>query len=105
MRPLLAGAAGSRRQPEKEPQASLRPLHRCGGGPGKHPGMNRMAVWTNRFNQLAPREVGMIVAALALLADQGSKLFMLYGAGFARMFPGQSVAVLPFFNLVMVWKP
>ena len=66
--------------------------------------MNRLAVWTHRFHQLAPREVGMIVAALALLADQGSKLFMLYGAGFARMFPGQSVAVLPFFNLVMVWN-
>ena len=47
----------------------------------------------------------MLVAALALLADQGSKLIMLYGAGFARMFPGQSVPVLPFFNLVMVWNP
>ena len=37
--------------------------------------------------------------------DQGSKLLMLYGFGFAHMGPGQSVPVLPFFNLVMVWNP
>jgi signal peptidase II len=54
---------------------------------------------------LEPREVGLIVAALALVADQGSKLFMLYGAGFARMAPGEAIPVLPFFNLVMVWNP
>jgi signal peptidase II len=54
---------------------------------------------------LQPREIGLIAAALALAADQGSKLFMLYGAGFAHMAPGQSVPVLPFFNLVMVWNP
>ena len=54
---------------------------------------------------MLPREYGLIAAALALIADQGSKLFMLYGAGFARMPPGVSVPVLPFFNLVMVWNP
>lgn len=54
---------------------------------------------------LEPREVGLIAAGLSLLADQGSKLFMLYGAGFAHMPPGQAVPVLPFFNLVMVWNP
>jgi signal peptidase II len=54
---------------------------------------------------LEPREVGLIAAALSLVADQGSKLFMLYGAGFAHMPPGQAVPVLPFFNLVMVWNP
>jgi signal peptidase II len=54
---------------------------------------------------LQPREIGLIAAALALTADQGSKLFMLYGAGFAHMPPGVSVPVLPFFNLVMVWNP
>jgi signal peptidase II len=54
---------------------------------------------------LDAREVGLIAAALALAADQGSKLFMLYGAGFARMAPGEGIAVLPFFNLVMVWNP
>jgi signal peptidase II len=57
------------------------------------------------MSKLQPREVGLIAAALALAADQGSKLFMLYGAGFAHMAPGQSVPVLPFFNLVMVWNP
>jgi signal peptidase II len=55
--------------------------------------------------RLQPREMGLIVAGLALIADQGSKLFMLYGLGFAQMPPGESVPVLPFFNLVMVWNP
>ena len=54
---------------------------------------------------LEPREVGLIAAALALVADQGFKLFMLYSAGFVHMPPGRSVPVLPFFNLVMVWNP
>ncbi len=54
---------------------------------------------------LQPREVGLVAAALALVADQGSKLFLLYGAGFAHMPPGAAVPVLPFFNLVMVWNP
>jgi signal peptidase II len=57
------------------------------------------------MNRLEPREVGLIAAAIALVADQGSKLFMLYGAGFAQMSPGVAVPVLPFFNLVMVWNP
>ena len=57
------------------------------------------------MNRLEPREVGLITAALALVADQGSKLFMLYGAGFANMKSGENVPVLPFFNLVMVWNP
>ena len=54
---------------------------------------------------LQPREVGLIAAALAVIADQGSKLFLLYGAGFMQMPPGESIPVLPFFNLVMVWNP
>jgi signal peptidase II len=57
------------------------------------------------MSRLEPREVGLIAAAIALVADQGSKLFMLYGAGFAQMSPGMAVPVLPFFNLVMVWNP
>jgi signal peptidase II len=57
------------------------------------------------MSRLQPRELGLIAAALALVADQGSKLFMLYGAGFAAMMPGENVPVLPFFNLVMVWNP
>ena len=57
------------------------------------------------MSRLQPREIGLITAALAQIADQGSKLFLLYGAGFAQMPPGQNVPVLPFFNLVMVWNP
>ena len=57
------------------------------------------------MTRLQPREIGLIAVACALAADQCSKLFMLYGAGFAHMAPGQSVPVLPFFNLVMVWNP
>jgi signal peptidase II len=57
------------------------------------------------MSKLQPREIGLITAALSLIADQGSKLFMLFGAGFAHMPPGVSVPVLPFFNLVMVWNP
>jgi len=52
-----------------------------------------------------PRNLGIIAAVLALIADQGSKLYLLYVAGFAHMALGQSVPVLPFFNLVMVWNP
>jgi signal peptidase II len=57
------------------------------------------------FKGLEPREVGLIAAALAVIADQGSKLYMLHAAGFAQMPPGASIPVLPFFNLVMVWNP
>ena len=57
------------------------------------------------MNRFQPREIGLIAAALALVADQGSKLFMLHALGFARMAPGENVPVLPFFNLVMVWNP
>jgi signal peptidase II len=57
------------------------------------------------MSRLEPREVGIIAAVLALIADQGFKLYMLYGAGFAQMPAGENVPVLPFFNLVMVWNP
>lgn len=55
--------------------------------------------------RLPPRDAGLIAAGGALAADQGSKLFMLYGAGFAHLEAGQNIPVLPFFNLVMVWNP
>lgn len=55
--------------------------------------------------KLEPREVGLIAAAAALVADQGSKLLLLYGADFIHFPPGRAVPVLPFFNLVMVWNP
>ena len=57
------------------------------------------------MSKALPREWGLVAAALALFADQGSKFGLLYGAGFLHMAPGQSIPVLPFFNLVMVWNP
>jgi signal peptidase II len=57
------------------------------------------------MKNLTCRELGFIAAALALAADQGSKLFLLYVVGFAHMAPGDTIAVLPFFNLVMDWNP
>jgi signal peptidase II len=54
---------------------------------------------------LSPRDWGIVAAAIALILDQGTKLLMLYGLGFAAMGPGENIAVLPFFNLVMVWNP
>ena len=54
---------------------------------------------------LDTRETGLVAAAIALALDQGSKLAMLYGVGFAHLQPGQNIPVLPFFNLVMVWNP
>ena len=57
------------------------------------------------MSRALPREWGLVAAALALFADQGTKFGLLYGAGFLHMAPGQSIPVLPFFNLVMVWNP
>jgi signal peptidase II len=57
------------------------------------------------MSQPRPREWGLVAAAAALFADQVSKFGLLYGAGFLHMGPGQSIPVLPFFNLVMVWNP
>lgn len=54
---------------------------------------------------LSPRDWGIVAAAIALVLDQGTKLLMLYGLGFADMGPGDNIGVLPFFNLVMVWNP
>jgi signal peptidase II len=58
----------------------------------------------SKLRELTPRELGGIAAAVSLAADQGSKLLLLYKAGFASMPPGQTVPILPFFNLVMVWN-
>jgi signal peptidase II len=51
------------------------------------------------------RRIGLAMAVLAFVADQGHKLAMLYGFGFAQMAPGEAVPVTSFFNLVMVWNP
>ena len=50
------------------------------------------------------RDIGLAAAAAALVLDQGTKLLMLYGVGLIHLGQGQSVSVLPFFNLVMVWN-
>ena len=57
------------------------------------------------MSRTRPREWGLVAAAVALFADQVSKFGLLYGAGFLHMGPGQSISVLPFFNLIMVWNP
>jgi signal peptidase II len=54
---------------------------------------------------MTPRDTGLVTAAAALALDQGSKLLFLYAFGFIGMTPADHIAVLPFFNLVMVWNP
>jgi signal peptidase II len=51
------------------------------------------------------RDAGLLVAGATFALDQGSKMGLLYGAGFVHMAPGAAVSILPFFNLVMVWNP
>jgi signal peptidase II len=53
---------------------------------------------------MTARDWGLAAAALAIALDQGSKLLLLYGFRFIAMTAGESVPVLPFFNLVMVWN-
>lgn len=57
------------------------------------------------WRNFAPRDWGFVTAMIALILDQGSKLLMLHTFGFNEMRIGDSVPVLPFFNLVMVWNP
>ena len=74
MRPLLAGAdeVGSHKD---HPDL----CDRCDAALEAGAGMSR----------LLPREWGLIAAAVALIADQGSKLALLYGFGFRRIWrPG-----------------
>jgi signal peptidase II len=51
------------------------------------------------------RDWGFVAAMVALLLDQGSKLLLLHSFGFGAMRPGDTIPVLPFFNLEMVWNP
>jgi signal peptidase II len=57
------------------------------------------------MSRTLPREWGLVTAASALIADQGSKFALLYDLGFLHRAPSQSTSLLPFFNLVMVWNP
>jgi signal peptidase II len=54
---------------------------------------------------MTPSRVGWLVAAASLAADQLSKNWLLYGWDFRELGPAARVAVLPFFDLVMVWNP
>lgn len=57
------------------------------------------------MRKLSARDAGFLAVALALVVDQATKIFMLYGLGFAAE-PSEShvIGVLPFFNIVMVWN-
>ena len=57
------------------------------------------------WRNFTPRDWGFVTAMVALILDQGSKLLLLHAFGFNEMRTGESVSVLPFFNLVMVWNP
>lgn len=48
------------------------------------------------------RDLGLAAAGAALVLDQATKLILLYWVGFATMPTDAKLAVLPFFNLVLV---
>src|ERR1700749_145931 len=93
MRALLDDPGRSGQEPEA--RRSLQPLRRSGRQSGDR--MKKL--------DLSPRDWGLVVAASALILDQGTKLLMLYAFDFISMGQHDSVPVLPFFNLVMVWNP
>jgi len=53
---------------------------------------------------MSPRRLGFAVAALALIADQAFKNWLLYGLGFRDLGPAAHIDLLPFMDLVMVWN-
>lgn len=53
---------------------------------------------------MTARDWGLVSAAIAMFLDQATKILLLYVFGFRTMLPGESVQVLPFFNLVMTWN-
>jgi signal peptidase II len=53
---------------------------------------------------MIPARLGALTAALALLADQASKNFLLYGLDFKELGPAARIEVAPFFDLVLVWN-
>src|ERR1700749_1192338 len=93
MRALLDDPGRSGQEPEA--RRSLQPLRRSGRQSGDR--MKKL--------DLSPRDWGLVVAASALILDQGTKLLMLYAFDFISMGQHDSIPVLPFFNLVMVWNP
>ena len=53
---------------------------------------------------MSARDLGLAVAAFALLLDQLSKLLLLFGFGFIDPQVTHVIPVLPFFNIIMVWN-
>jgi signal peptidase II len=53
---------------------------------------------------MTARDWGLAAAAIALILDQGSKLLLLYGFGFAGLMPGDHVFSSPVFDLTMAWN-
>jgi signal peptidase II len=53
---------------------------------------------------MSPQRLGIVTAAVGLVLDQLSKNLLLYGVGLAQFRPGDNIAVLPFFDIVMVWN-
>ena len=53
---------------------------------------------------MTPKRAGWMVAIGALIADQLSKNYLLYGLDFRSLGPAARTQVLPFFDLVMVWN-
>lgn len=51
-----------------------------------------------------PQRIGLLIAALALIADQASKNILLYWFDFRTMPPYDRIELLPVFSLVMVWN-
>src|SRR5258708_3848375 len=82
MRPLLDDPSRSGDEPQA--RRSLQPL-RGGGG-------------------MTPKRAGWLVALVALLADQLSKNYLLYGLDFRSLGPAARIQILPIFDLVMVWN-
>lgn len=54
---------------------------------------------------MTPQRAGAMVAVAAFVADQLSKNLLLYGLDFRALGPAARIAVLPFFDMVMVWNP
>jgi signal peptidase II len=53
---------------------------------------------------LAAREWGLLAAAGALLADQASKMLLLYTFGFAQLTQHEKVFTSPVLDLMMAWN-
>lgn len=60
------------------------------------------------MSKLSKFQIGMLVAAIALVLDQAVKLAFLFGAGWIdtlhQPMNGIRIEILPFFDIVMVWN-